>query len=44
MPGGLPIKMANGKLVGAIGVSGATSDQDEECAMAGIAAIAGMLK
>ena len=43
-PGGLPIKMANGKLVGAIGVSGATSDQDEECAKAGIAAIAGMLK
>ncbi len=42
--GGLPIKMANGKLVGAIGVSGATSDQDEECAKAGIAAIAGMLK
>jgi len=43
-PGGLPIKMANGKVVGAIGVSGATSDQDEECAQAGINAIAGKLK
>lgn len=43
-PGGLPIKMADGKLVGAIGVSGATSDQDEECAQAGINAIAGKLK
>jgi len=36
--------MANGKVVGAIGVSGATSDQDEECAQAGINAIAGKLK
>jgi uncharacterized protein GlcG (DUF336 family) len=43
-PGGLPIKTADGKVVGAIGVSGATSDQDEECAQAGIDAIAGNLK
>jgi len=37
-PGGLPIR-DDGELVGAIGVSGATADQDEICAMAGIAAI-----
>jgi glc operon protein GlcG len=43
-PGGLPIKMADGKVVGSIGVSGATSDQDEECAQAGINAIADSLK
>lgn len=37
-PGGLPIK-DDSELVGAIGVSGATAEQDEICAMAGIAAI-----
>lgn len=42
--GGLPIKTASGRLVGGIGVSGATSDQDEECAQAGIDAIADQLK
>ena len=42
--GGLPINTASGALVGAIGVSGATSDQDEDCAKAGIAAIADQLK
>lgn len=38
-PGGLPIK-ANDTLVGAIGISGATGDQDEECAQAAIDAVA----
>lgn len=42
--GGLPVRDASGALVGAIGVSGATSDQDEDCAKAAIAAIADQLK
>lgn len=42
--GGLPIMTADGQQIGAIGVSGATSDQDEMCAQAGIDAIADMLK
>lgn len=32
--GGLPI-IAGGKIIGAIGVSGANSDQDGQCAQAG---------
>lgn len=43
-PGGLPIMTANGQQIGGIGVSGATGDQDEMCAQAGIDAIADMLK
>jgi glc operon protein GlcG len=42
--GGLPIAEASGALVGAIGVSGGSADQDEDCAKAGIAAIADDLK
>ena len=34
-PGGLPI-MVDGKVTGAIGVSGVTGDQDEQCAKAGL--------
>tara|TARA_B100000579_G_C22533403_1_gene711823 strand:- start:65 stop:571 length:507 start_codon:yes stop_codon:yes gene_type:complete len=37
--GGLPIKTKNGILLGAIGISGATADQDEQCAIAAIKAI-----
>lgn len=37
--GGLPL-VTGGKLVGAIGVSGGTQEQDQECAAAGAAAIA----
>ena len=33
-PGGVPI-MVDGKVIGAVGVSGVTGDQDEQCAMAG---------
>jgi glc operon protein GlcG len=33
-PGGVPI-MVDGKVVGAVGVSGVTGDQDEQCAKAG---------
>ena len=35
VPGGLPI-MADGKVIGAVGVSGVTADQDEQCAKAGL--------
>jgi uncharacterized protein GlcG (DUF336 family) len=43
LPGGLPIK-AGGELIGGIGVSGAPSGTiDEQCANAGIAAIASSL-
>jgi glc operon protein GlcG len=34
-PGGIPI-MVDGKVTGAVGVSGATGDQDEQCAKAGL--------
>jgi len=33
-PGGVPL-MADGKVIGAVGVSGVTGDQDEQCSMAG---------
>lgn len=38
VPGGVLIHNADGKLLGAIGISGDTSDNDEACALAGIAA------
>jgi len=37
-PGGNPIFVA-GKVIGAVGVSGVTGDQDEQCAKAGLAAM-----
>ena len=42
-PGGVPIMTNSGYQIGGVGVSGATGDQDEECAKAGIAAISSML-
>jgi len=36
VPGGVLIKDASGVVIGAVGVSGDTSDRDEECALAGI--------
>ncbi len=42
--GGLPIMTGDGHQIGAIGISGASSDEDELCAKAGIEAIADMLK
>ncbi len=36
--GGVLIRDASGTLLGAVGVSGDTSDNDEVCALAGIAA------
>lgn len=38
-PGALPIKRADGTQIGAIGVSGALSEEDEEVAAAGLAAL-----
>lgn len=38
--GGLPVRTSAGVLVGAIGVSGASADQDEDCARAALDAIA----
>jgi glc operon protein GlcG len=38
MQGGLPVSL-NGVWLGAVGVSGATSEQDEQVAAAGIAAL-----
>jgi glc operon protein GlcG len=42
--GGLPIVTGNKVQIGGIGVSGGTSDQDEDCAKAGLAAAADELK
>ena len=38
-PGGVLIVGADGEVVGAVGISGDTGDNDEVCAMAGIAAV-----
>jgi uncharacterized protein GlcG (DUF336 family) len=38
VPGGVLIRDADGRLLGAVGVSGDTSDNDEVCALAGIEA------
>ena len=42
--GGLPIMTAGGKHIGAIGVSGASAEQDEACAQAGLDAVKDLLK
>ena len=38
VPGGVLIKEASGAVLGAVGISGDTSDKDEVCAVAGIEA------
>jgi uncharacterized protein GlcG (DUF336 family) len=38
VPGGILVKDANGSVLGAVGVSGDTSDNDELAALAGVAA------
>ena len=38
VPGGVLIKNADGAVLGAVGISGDTSDKDETCAVAGIEA------
>ncbi len=42
--GGLPIITAGGAHIGGIGVSGATGDQDEECAQVALDAVKDLLK
>ena len=42
--GGLPVMTADKIQIGAIGVSGGTADQDEECAQAGLDAVKDALK
>ena len=42
-PGGLPIITKNGAHIGSVGVSGASGDEDEQCAQAGLDAIADKL-
>jgi uncharacterized protein GlcG (DUF336 family) len=42
--GGIPIKSADGKLLGAVGVSGGMVEQDQEVASAGVAALAPQLE
>lgn len=37
VPGGVLIRSGEGKVLGAVGISGDTSDNDEACALAGIA-------
>jgi uncharacterized protein GlcG (DUF336 family) len=37
-PGGVPL-FAGGKVIGAVGVSGVTGDQDEQCSKAGAATV-----
>jgi uncharacterized protein GlcG (DUF336 family) len=39
VPGGVLIRNAAGEIVGAIGISGDTSDNDEHCALAAVAAV-----
>jgi glc operon protein GlcG len=43
-PGGLPIKTADGALIGGIGVCGGPPNIDEECAHAGLDRAKDMLK
>jgi uncharacterized protein GlcG (DUF336 family) len=38
VPGGVLIQDQNGDTIGAVGISGDTSDNDEACAVAGITA------
>ncbi|HEX8382633.1 MAG TPA: heme-binding protein [Sphingomonas sp.] len=38
VPGGVLVRSATGELMGAVGISGDTADNDELCALAGIAA------
>ena len=38
VPGGVLLRAADGELLGAVGISGALPDQDEQCAVAGIEA------
>lgn len=39
VPGGVLIKTDSGDIIGAVGISGDTSDRDEACAIAGVEAV-----
>jgi uncharacterized protein GlcG (DUF336 family) len=39
VPGGVLVRASDGTLLGAIGISGDTSDNDEICAVAAISAV-----
>ncbi len=39
VPGGVLVRDADGAVIGAVGISGDTSDNDEDCAIAGIKAV-----
>ncbi|NBN65802.1 GlcG/HbpS family heme-binding protein [Pannonibacter tanglangensis] len=39
VPGGVLVRDAGGEVLGAVGITGDTSDHDEACAVAGIAAV-----
>lgn len=39
VPGGVLVRTADGDLIGAVGITGDTSDNDEACAIAGIKAV-----
>lgn len=39
VPGGVLIRNSDGNVVGAVGISGDVSDQDERCAIAGVNAV-----
>lgn len=43
VPGGVLLKSARGEVVGAVGVTGDTSENDAEAALAGIAAAGGLV-
>ncbi|MFK7993945.1 MAG: heme-binding protein [Granulosicoccus sp.] len=38
VPGGVLVRSTDGELIGAVGITGDTSDNDEQCAVAGIEA------
>jgi len=40
-PGGVPLKLGDGTIIGAIGVSGSTVDKDHACAQAGAEVLSG---
>lgn len=43
VPGGVLCRDEAGNVVGAIGVSGASADEDEHCAVVGARAVAGLV-
>jgi uncharacterized protein GlcG (DUF336 family) len=42
VPGGVLVRNGRGHVIGAVGISGDHSDQDEACAVAGISSVAGL--